>query len=207
MRVLYFIILYTINFQYQVDIPDIKLSYHWEAENELHLSIRNTSVDSVYLFDSYIDDDFSSNKYFRRFDHTQSENKLSFLPLVKYLDLVKSDRIIIGENKVVSQYQIAWSLQSIPPKSEVKIIFGDSWFKNQEYVYEDFDVKTFVNRENLNSINSSKIQSDSLKIELAFYNKDVAQYLILKKDAPFKESDFERAELSFRVKSVLIPIK
>src|ERR1700741_5294410 len=123
---------------------DSLYSSYYEDSLGINIRIYNTTKETLYIFNSYIQNHTVSSKYLHRIDKKNGLYKVSFLPLVPYLSTKYSD--IISDNPVVANQQVVYDFFKLPPysKQEVYLSYPDL-FKNKNYknnVMKDFDVKT-----------------------------------------------------------------
>lgn len=90
---------------------------------ELLVVFENKGRDTLYLFSSYfVKNKYFDSKYLNRIDQKSKEKKLSFLPLPPYLSMVQSDRIILGENSVVTRHQNKYGFIVLTPNEKKELI-------------------------------------------------------------------------------------
>ncbi|OJV55762.1 MAG: hypothetical protein BGO31_16845 [Bacteroidetes bacterium 43-16] len=84
------------------------------SSDNLHVSFYNHTNDTVFLFKSYFDNDISTSEYLYRYDKTNRNLYLSFLPLLPYLSIKYSDRVVT-QNRAVTKNQVVYDFYKIPP--------------------------------------------------------------------------------------------
>lgn len=107
------------------------------------VSIYNTTKDTLYIFNSYIQNQIAGSKYIHRVDTKNRVYKVSFLPLVPYVFTTYSD--VITADPVIGHQQVVYDFFKLPPNSQqdIRLSYSDL-FKNRNYknnVMKDFDVK------------------------------------------------------------------
>ncbi|MET3981623.1 hypothetical protein ABIB62_004239 [Mucilaginibacter sp. UYP25] len=116
-----------------------------KKESNLKISFYNPTVDTLYLFSSYLQHQFISSKYIHRIDRKHKIYKISFLPLVPRLYVKYSDNVI-NDNAIVSQNQVVYNFIKFPPLTKIDIelpydtLFSHS--KEIDNVSEDYNVKS-----------------------------------------------------------------
>lgn len=84
------------------------------SSNNLHVSFYNHTKDTVFLFKSYFDKDISTSEYLYRYDKTNKNLYSSFVPLLPYLSIKYSDRVVT-QNRAVTKNQVVYDFYKIPP--------------------------------------------------------------------------------------------
>lgn len=153
------------------------------------ISFENKSIDTLYLFSSYFKQDkYFNSKYLNRINYKTQQKKLSFLPLVRYLSMNLSDRIILGENSVIRYSQVKYEFIELAPNSREEITF----FINDTI---NLFTKDIEDREN-NTFNDIKW----LEIEnQAMFNKynNVIEFAVYKKIEKILNHDLKFAAPKF----------
>jgi hypothetical protein len=165
----------------------------------IQLTIINSyERDTLYLLDSYLLDDLMYSKYLHRYDK-KGLCKLSFLPIIPYLSVKKTDAVLVRDNRVVNKNQVLYHFISIPPKSYVRIIMHKDVF-DTEYI-KDFDVHKYTKFDDIKIKNVSKFDCHKRIIEFAIYTNidfisgDMFYY---------KETQFNIEAQLFRILSIEI---
>ena len=122
--------------------------------DEFVFEIVNNTKDSLYLFDSYLFDkdkristyldgkDMQRSKYLHRYDKKLQQCKLSFLPLLPYLNIkYYNDRLVIAGDKVVYSGQVLYSFSPIPPQSRLQTTICKDAIYQETYVKEIYPKK------------------------------------------------------------------
>ncbi len=188
----------------QVD-NTVTLEYKWKGF--LELTIKNEGADTLYLFDSYLSDPLRENRYLKRFDLREDKYKLSYAPFSEYLHLVKSDRLILGQDKILTPFQVKWSFLPIPPYTNQVLSFKKSLITTvNDPMFLSFDTRKLIDKGNLKTIPSDEMTIDTLHLELAFFSPIDVDNLTLKENKTYDENEFEVARRTFFVKSVPIAI-
>lgn len=105
---------------------------HSVSEDSIRFTFKNTTSDTIFLFKSYMDELLCSSKYLHRINKKNQTYTVSFSPIISNLTVKPSDKIILGENKVGSKYQLKYDFYIIPPSTYYiwKVSLG-SIFKNK----------------------------------------------------------------------------
>lgn len=167
------------------------------------ITIKNPLTDTVYLFDSYLLDDLIYSKYLHRIDKPNRVHKISFIPIIPYLSVEKSDVIVLGKERIVKRNQVLYGFKTIPPKTYLRIKINYKIFNNDENIV-DFDAKKmskfdnviFENERTIDTIRYSKC------VEFAIY-KNVS-LLTSKKSYYLDEFNFNWQAQSFIIISCII---
>jgi len=133
----------------------------------------NSLSDTIYLFDSYMTNDLIGSKYLHRYNKKQSVCKLSLVPIVAYLSIRRTDRMVLGHERVRHRHQILYSFKTIPPNTYLCINILKSVLDFDELI-EDFDDKRISKFDNIKFKSLTNVKCDSKMIELAFY-KDISK--------------------------------
>lgn len=141
------------------------------------IKLYNTTNDTVYLFDSYLYDANYMSEYLHHYDKKEKKCILSLLPLVRYLDFKRSDLIVLGSNKVVSNFQVLYSFKPVYPHSCLPISLKKKVF-DTAYV-KRFDSQKYIGQKHMKFKKLDNIQCEHKVLELAIYDKE--SYSLLKK--------------------------
>lgn len=102
-------------------------------KNNCTVRIFNTTNDPVYLFSSYLYDDYFMSQYLHMYSEKGKACLLSLLPLPYFLSFTRSDNLILGKNAVVNQHQLLYQFTEIPPAAYLDIILPATCF-DADYV-------------------------------------------------------------------------
>ena len=184
-----------------------------EIDNVFEFEMVNNTKDSLYLFDSYLFDkdkrivgayldgrDMQRSKYLHRYDKKTRQCKLSFLPLIPYLGLTYTDRLILGGNKVAHAGQVVYSFSCIPPLSTFSVLICKDAIYQKTYVKEIYPKKPsfFKFNKDLYPI------CENIVIEFAVY-KDI-DLLTSINSYYFDGYNFSKQTLSYRIISVVVDL-
>ncbi len=180
----------------------ININKFLEGENYI-IEIRNFSLDTIYLFDSYLSSDLITSKYLHRYNTNQKKCKLSLLPLIPYLSVNLSDVIILGKEKIIKKNKTLYSFTPIYPKSMIKVKIPVNALE-MNYKILDFDVKTKGSFEDIyfKNVKYTESKCSDIIIELAIY-KNIN--LLNSKEAYYLNSeDFAIQSIAFEILEVPI---
>lgn len=96
-----------------------------DTGESIKVSIFNTTKDTVFLFSSYLKDDYIQSKYLHRINENSEEKKISFLPITPFLSTSLSDKIILGSDAIISFKQIEYEFIVIPPMKVFEKYFSN----------------------------------------------------------------------------------
>ncbi|TDS20877.1 hypothetical protein DFQ03_0133 [Maribacter caenipelagi] len=141
--------------------------------NGIEIIINNTTKDTIYLFSSYLKDDYLKSKYLHRVDKKNKINKLSLLPLTPFVSTKYSDNIIMGEEAIINKNQIVYDFIVIPPNQSYKRLLSEDIMTVKE-VTKDFDLADLnlnsrVKFKSKNLDRCKKLKSVMKTIEFAIY--------------------------------------
>lgn len=183
---------------------DFVLAYEIENNTDTCLlKIQNITTDTLFLFNSYLNADFYTSKWLHRFSYKTKKHKLSFLPLLPYLSLHFSDKIILGENRLINKFQVLYQFKAIPPKETIIVAIPVNAFYTNEYI-KDFNIKDYSIFHDRINFKAAKFKKyNSLIVELAIY-KNIE---LLVSDSLFYKNEYltNKQALSYQILS--IPIK
>jgi hypothetical protein len=172
-----------------------------EKDNNFKFEIINNSIDTLYLFDSYLNENLYQSKYLHRFDVQKKQCKLSLLPLLPFLSVRYSDLVILGENKVANKWQVLYHFKAIPPNGGHTIVISKSAFYSEDYVKEVYPQK--ISKFDTIKFRKSKHKKCSTVIvEFALYKN--IDLLISENAYYFDEFNFNEQALSFTVLSIAV---
>lgn len=143
-------------------------------ENIVSIRLFNNTKDTLYLFSSYLNENYIKSKYLHRLNRKEKIKKISFLPLFPYLSTNLADKIILGDEAIVNSNQILYRFIAIPPNNFFKSNF------NITDLHSDIIVKD-INLREVNPYSKIKFKKIDIrkcktvsnyknKIEFAIYN-------------------------------------
>ncbi len=185
------------------DIDNIDIHYSWKQLFEITIS--NNSLDTAYLFDSYLSQDLSRNKYLRRYNISLSSCKVSYLPFSEYLHIVREGAVLTQE-MILEPFKVKWSFREIPPNAKEAITLSRATFSRMDdLVLLDFDPKRPVQKSNLEfiDVNSAK-DLDFVNLELAFFDKHDVDMLKLTPNRSLDLMEFNKSRVRYSAKSIQI---
>jgi hypothetical protein len=147
---------------------------HQNENDKYEFRVCNNTNNSIYLFSSYLKPDFYTNFYLNRIDKKEKTIKISFLPILP--GNILSDRILVGEIKVLCYQQILYEFIEIKPHCYYKMSLNTQCIKdsikNRAFIVEDFNVKSFKQGDKIRKIKKSKIKGNyNFVFEFAYYNR------------------------------------
>jgi hypothetical protein len=179
----------------------------------------NITKDTLHLFDSYLFErdsriigtykdgrDMQRSRYLRRYDKKTGQCKLSFLPLLPYLTLRESNRVIFGRNKVARSFQVKYHFSPIPPQGRIQItVCKDAVF--QETFVEEINLKeyTVLHNRGIRFSEDLSPKCENILIEFAVYRHI---YLLTSIDAYDRRdiNNFNEQALSYRIVSIVVDL-
>ena len=186
--------------------PDSVYATYQEDTTGIVLSIINTTMDTLYIFKSYIDKDLLSSKYLHRINTKEKKYKLSLLPIVSNVFTKYSD--VITDEPIVGNQQVVYDFIKMPPNSTAIILFGyKDLFKrkdSQNNVSKDYDIRTlhkYTKKVPQKFCTVSKLKGNyKFEIEFAVF-KSVS---LLCNEASYflQESEFEKQSKDFKILTV-----
>jgi len=136
-----------------------------------HIVFFNASQDTLYLFDSYICKDFYTSKYLHRYNKRKKQAKLSFLPLLPFLSVHYTDKVIIGERRLINKWQVLYHFMPVPPQKIIKISLPLDVFKTYDYV-KDINISKLSTFQDTVKFRNLKVKDiTDITIEFAFYSQ------------------------------------
>ncbi|MDR2928823.1 MAG: hypothetical protein LBV41_11600 [Cytophagaceae bacterium] len=176
-----------------------------EKNNEFEFDIINHTQDTLYLFDSYLNNYLYKSKYLHRFDKKNKQCKLSLLPLLPFLSVHYTDVIILGDNKVANKWQVLYHFMTILPNSCHTVTISKNAFYTKDYVYEVYPQKISKFEKTIKFRKSSNNRcSNNITVEFALYKN--IDLLTSEKAYYFDEYNFNIQALSYTVLSVLVKL-
>lgn len=185
-------------------IPLTRIDYlHVETsiqEEYVEIRIKNDGDHTVFIFDGYCDDRTYYSKYLHQYDETLKANYLSLLPLLPYLSVRRSDRLVLGENRVVVRGNSFYHFVPIAPKEQYVLSIPLCAFHKNGFVkrihakdYSKFDHQILFEQ----YTNNTKVP---YYVEIAIYQDisiltDMEAYY-------FKEDEYNKAALSYDILTI-----
>ncbi len=165
--------------------------------------LKNNTKDTVYLFDSYLEEQYYHQKYIHRYNSEYKQCKLSFLPILSLLigrDVVNSPMIVDG-NKIAYFGYVAYSFKPLAPGAKMDIIIPYTAFYVKDYVIDYRDITTY-NTAYFDDV--KKFSCKNIVVEFAIY-REIGVMKI--KNAYYLHTfEFSRQANKFEVLSIPIPI-
>ena len=190
--------------------PDSLYAIYKDDTSAIRLTIINTTKDTLYMFNSYLYEQFLGSKYLHRIDLNKKQYKVSLLPLVPYVYTKYSDVVVISDEAIIGNHQIVYDFFKLPPNSTQEIEFKyRDLFKNKNKsnnVSKDYNVKLLNKNSKISKsfYTTSKLAGKyNLTFEFAVYKsvdllcKQTAYYL--------QEYKIDKQSKNFKILSV--PIK
>lgn len=153
------------------DICELTIS---DNESNININILNTTPDTLYLFSSYLHEPYMQSRYLHRLDRDRKEYIVSFVPIPPFIAFGLTDVLIVGENKVVSRFQIRAEFIEIAPSAtvSVNINIDKNIFDRNTYV-EWAEIRNLSKNDRnykFNCIDDPNIDDYDTFIELAVYD-------------------------------------
>jgi len=181
---------------------NLLLSY--ERENDsIKITFENLTLRPLFLFKTYFNARYVNSKYLFRCDEKRKVFKYSFLPLIRYLNTIKSDKLIISDEAVVSNYQSVYDFYEIMPNEKIVVSLNYlsicNKLKNERKNIRDFDPRK-IKKSNVREIITTDINDFKLLFEFAVYD---SVNLLMKKGEELRNSaNFHRQSKSFKMISL-----
>jgi hypothetical protein len=145
------------------------------------VSIINTTKDTIYIFSSYLQQQFLGSKYLHRIELNKRRYKLSLLPVVPHVFTKYSDVVIASDEAIMGDHQILYDFIKLLPGSGKEI----------EFKYRDL----FKNKNEKNNISKDynvRLLSKNSKVPRKFYttSKLPGKYDFCFEFAVYKSVDF-----------------
>ncbi|MBR1725391.1 MAG: hypothetical protein IJ724_01870 [Muribaculaceae bacterium] len=153
---------------YCMGMIGIEATVSSETKDSILVSLRNSTDDTVYLFDSYIKE---YSRYLLHYNPESRRQTLCLLPLAPYIAIgMPNDCIVLGEKRVKTFASIAFHLESIPPKSKKTFCIAKKLFYNR-YCVDDICPQEFMICDSIPFSEKNTGPVETRYIELAIYNK------------------------------------
>lgn len=186
-------------------------STYQEDTTGIAINIINTTKDTLYIFKSYLENEFLSSKYLHRINSKEKKYKLSLLPLVSHVFTKYSD--VITDEPIVGNQQIVYDFFKLPPNSVQSIFlsYKDVFRKkdSRNNATKDYDVKLlhkYTKKVPQKSCTVKKIKGRySFEIEFAIYK---SVNLLCSEAAYFvQENEFDKQSKDFKILTVAVAMK
>jgi hypothetical protein len=189
-------------------LGDIEIKYADLGDSIRIDFINKSKVQTYFLFSSYFNPLYLKSKYLFRYDSKTETFTYSFLPLVNYLNTVRTDKRIITDEALFNGHQVVYEFEKIEPGEQFSLTLGKSIICRKEGLEEvilDFDpnqiIWSKIQKKGMSDINST----DQVTLEFAFYSTIDT---LLKKGEEYRNSklfkkkakNYQIATLSFRCK-------
>jgi hypothetical protein len=102
---------------------DSLYTYTVSDSNQITVVFANTTADTIYIFNSYLQKTFLSSKYLHRINSFKNEYKISFVPLIPFVFTKYSDILKIGDDAIIGNHQIVYDFYTLLPKSKFELNF------------------------------------------------------------------------------------
>ena len=174
----------------------------------LHIRLYNSGVDTLFLFNSYIElntqhdcgkEPFWESEFLHRYDINNKTYKLSFLPLIPYLSVRFSDVITLGKQRILKKWNVLYSFRPILP-SESIVVSIPKMALTYNYYTRDIVLKDYGKNDQLHFKRVKVKAPSSIIIEFAIYKK--INLLTNQKAYYFSETDFDTQAKDYEVISV-----
>ncbi len=154
---------------------ELDLSYH--ADNDTVIfDFKNNTSDTLYLFSTYFSKDLLSSKYLHTINKKNKIYKVSYAPLLRYITAYLTDRIVLGEDRIIVEGQNKYKFELVAPDSifSLKLAICDIFNKMGEKnnVVKDFTEKELRKKEFKYVTYNFKQDCFDLIFEFAYY-KDI----------------------------------
>ncbi len=193
-------------------MDSLSLNFVSELDDCIVFEFTNESSDSLYLFDSYLNEVTvllkesvcDSIKYLHRYDKEQRQCKFSFLPFLPYLSVQCTDLVVLGEDRFIRKGQILYHFSLISPKSKLSVVIPRNAFYSKKYV-KDVSLKGFsIFDKGIKFENVLPPKCGRMIVEFAIYQKID---LLISADVYYlDEVSFNEQALSYEIFSISINI-
>ena len=151
----------------------LQVSYYIENDS-INITFENLSSKPLFLLKTYFKNRYLDSKYLFRYDDENNVFKYSFLPLIRYLNTDKSDKLIITDEAVLLNFQSVYEFLTIPAQHKIMISFSHVDICGRLEKTTDFKViKDFnpqeIDREDIKEIKRSEINTSNILFEFAIY--------------------------------------
>jgi hypothetical protein len=164
--------------------------------------ITNNSPDTLFLFDSYLNEELYGSRYLHRYDKKAKRCKLSFLPLLPYLSPRYRDVVILGGEKIANKGQIIFHFKAIPPNETYAVSIPKDFFHSREYVDEVYPQKYSKFDRRIKFRSRKRNRCDDVLVEFAIYKS--VDLLKSENAYYFDELAFNEQALSYDILSITI---
>ncbi|MFI3297809.1 MAG: hypothetical protein R3Y59_09340 [bacterium] len=177
------------------------ITYVDTIDSSYVFTLKNNTKDTVYLFDSYLEELYYHQKYIHRYSRWDKQCKLSFLPMLSLLNgRGIGNTIILGGHKIARYGYVAYSFKPLAPGARMDIIIPYTAFYIKDYVIDYWDIT--YNTAYFDDV--EKFSCKNIVVEFAIYR----EIGILKtKDAFYRNTvTYYRQAKKYEVLSIPIPI-
>ncbi len=137
---------------------------HSERFDSIYINVINTTSDTVYLFKSYFDSALYGSKYIHWVDKKEKKYTISFVPIISTLSTKRSDKIILGENKINARGQIMYEFVELAPDTYYGFCIPlDLLFKNKSLNQNAVVSQSYHAQSKFNQIKFKLVTTKDLK--------------------------------------------
>lgn len=156
---------------------DSLYTYTVNDSNQITVVFTNTTADTIYIFNSYLQKAFLSSKYLHRINSIKNEYKISFVPLIPFVFTKYSDILKIGDDAIIGSHQIVYDFYTLLPNSKFELNF---YYRDLFKANRKKSAVTDINVKRLNKYN------DQVKFKTAKVHSLKGQYKFLLEFAAYK---------------------
>lgn len=137
----------------------------------IDLKVINNTKDTIFIFNSYFDNDISTSKYLYRYDEKKNVVNISYVPLLPYLFTKYSDKVSF-ENRIIKDYQVIYNFYKIPPSYEYSFSVPTINFKERKEFIKDFDITKLNKFQKIKRFKNIKVKktNPSFIVNVTYYN-------------------------------------
>lgn len=119
-----------------IDFPEKRMdSLYLEYDkmaSSYYIKIVNPTKDTLYLFSSYFSQELQSSKYLHEVDKKNKTYYISFVPIISNLATKRTDKTILGEEKIAQKEQVLYDFIKLNPNTYYVLqINYSNLFKNR----------------------------------------------------------------------------
>jgi len=190
------------------------MAYTNVADKYVKAEIINNGSDTVFLFSSYLKEDKYFASCLQRVDEVNMEYKVSFVPIIPYLGVRTSDRVILSAESICNLYQTKYEFVKLSPRDSFSFILDlEKVFKKTLEIgkaYQDqspFELSKFDEEFELEEFDVGNLSKCyRLILEVAIYKnidvfKDEEIFYLKEFEFDKKSKDFEIHQMELGVKS------
>jgi hypothetical protein len=182
---------------------DLSASY---SNGNINAKIINNTMDTVFIFKSYFDEDISNSPYLYRYNKKSNEVNVSYAPLLPYLYTKYSDKVI-HENRILKDYQVVYDFYKIPPMYEYSFSIKALDFTKLDEFVKDFDVSKLNKFEKVKKFKKVKLGQTppAFFVSIAYY-KNIGT--ICSPNSYYQEElKFNNEAMDFRLLKSLLEVR